>query len=97
MAHNKFVDATDRIGISFDDPEDQSSEFLSVENYRQQHYDNNASIEIVLFDTRHVYERTAFTFIMLLGEVGGLYGAIVGIPSLFISNYISLMFMSAIV
>ena len=34
---------------------------------------------------------------MLLGEVGGLYGAIVGIPSIFISNYISLMFMSAIV
>ena len=26
LAHNKFVDATDRIGITFVDPEDQSSE-----------------------------------------------------------------------
>ena len=95
MAHNEFIDNSDRIGITFEDPEDQSSEFLTIGNYRQQSGDSH--IEIVLSDTRYVYERSAFTLIMLLGEVGGLYGAIVGIPSIFISNYISLMFMSAIV
>ena len=33
---------------------------------------------------------------MLLGELGGLYGAIVGIPSLFISYFVQLSFVSAI-
>ena len=33
---------------------------------------------------------------MLLGELGGLYGAIVGIPSYFISYLVQLSFMSSI-
>ena len=33
---------------------------------------------------------------MLLGEIGGLYGAIVGIPSIFISYFVQLEFMGAI-
>ena len=33
---------------------------------------------------------------MVLGEIGGLYGAIVGIPSIFISYFVQLSYMSAI-
>ena len=33
---------------------------------------------------------------MLLGELGGLYGALVGIPSYFISSFVQISFMSAV-
>ena len=33
---------------------------------------------------------------MILGELGGVYGAIVGLPSIFISYIVQLQFMSAI-
>lgn len=33
---------------------------------------------------------------MLLGEIGGLYGAIVGIPAFFISYFVEISFMTAI-
>ena len=33
LAHNEFVDKSDRVGISFNDPEDQSSEYLSLETF----------------------------------------------------------------
>ena len=52
--------------------------------------------ELVLSDTKHVAERSEFTVMMLLGELGGLYSAIVGIPSFFISYFVQLQFMSAI-
>ena len=45
---------------------------------------------------RHTYERRVFTVMMLLGELGGLYGAIVGISSCFISYFIQLQYMSAV-
>ena len=47
-------------------------------------------------DTRRISERSAFTVMMLLGELGGLYGAIVGIPSYFISYFVQMSFVSAI-
>ena len=53
-------------------------------------------LELVLSDTRHVAERSEFTLMMLLGELGGLYSVIVGIPSFFISYFVELQFMSAI-
>ena len=33
---------------------------------------------------------------MVLGELGGIYGAIVSIPSLFISYFVQNLFMSAV-
>ena len=52
--------------------------------------------EIVLSDTKQITERSAFTVMMILGELGGVYGAIVGLPSIFISYIVQLQFMSAI-
>ena len=54
------------------------------------------TIEVFLSDTRRISERSAFTVMMLLGELGGLYGAIVSIPSYFISYFVQMSFMSAI-
>ena len=34
---------------------------------------------------------------MLLGEVGGLYGALVGFPAIFLSYYAQYAFMSAVI
>lgn len=40
------------------------------------------------------YERSAFTLMMLLGELGGLYGIIVAIPSLFIAQLVERLFIN---
>ena len=45
---------------------------------------------------KHTYERSAFTLLMVLGELGGIYGAIVSIPTLFISYFIQNLFISAV-
>ena len=107
LSHNKFIDDSDPIGIFIDDPKEGALEFLALENYRQEilHYydadddgvEEGMAVEIVLSDARRVYERSALTLIKLLGEIGGLYGAIVVIPSFFLSNFIHVMFMRAIV
>ena len=34
---------------------------------------------------------------MILGELGGIYGALIGIPSFFISRYIEYLFISSVV
>ena len=57
---------------------------------------DDQTIEVFLSDTRRISERSAFTMMMLLGELGGLYGAIVGIPSYFISYFVQMSFVSAI-
>lgn len=53
-------------------------------------------ISIVLADVKYSYERSAFSFIMLLGEIGGLFGAISGIPALLISRFVELSFEGAV-
>ena len=53
-------------------------------------------VQIHLSPIKHTYERSVFTFMMVLGEIGGIYGAIASIPSFFISYFIQNMFMSAV-
>ena len=55
-----------------------------------------AEIHIHLSPIKHTYERSAFTLMMVLGELGGIYGAIVSIPSFFISHFIQNLFRSAV-
>lgn len=49
---------------------------------------------IHLSDEERSYERSAFTFMMLLGELGGVFGIIVAIPSFFISKMVERIFIS---
>ena len=53
-------------------------------------------VQINLTPIKHTYERSVFTFMMVLGEIGGIYGAIVSIPSFFISYFIQNLLMSAV-
>ena len=87
------MDRSDSLGFFYSEPEPQN--FLTVQNVKEEKKDS-VMYEIVLSDTRKITERSAFTILMLLGELGGLYGAIVGIPSIFISHFVQMQFMSAI-
>ena len=70
--------------------------YLTVKDFREYPAGDSNSFDIALSDKRRISERSAFTAMMLLGELGGLYGALVGIPSYFISHFVQLSFMSAI-
>ena len=54
-------------------------------------------IEIILDKRTHLSERKAYTFFTLIGDLGGFYGAIVILPSLFMNWYSSKMFQVDIV
>ena len=74
--------------------------YLTVQNVKSKDIKEEEAqepiINVHLSDTKKVSERSAFTIIMLLGEVGGLYGAIVGFPAYFISCFVESSFKSAI-
>ena len=107
LGPNEFTDKKDRIGLfSLSDPEPHS--FLTLERYELVDLENNKdsqlddpyqsapTIHIVLSPIKRSYERSAFTLMMVLGELGGIFGAIVSIPSLFISHFIQNLFMSSV-
>ena len=54
------------------------------------------SLEFLLFDEKRVIERKAYTFMILIGDIGGFSGAIIMLPSLFMSWYSSKMFSASI-
>ena len=97
LGPNEFTDKTDRFGL-FSSSEPDSHNFLSVEREERQVNERQTSpkISIKLSPIKHEYERSAFTLMMVLGELGGIYGAIVSIPSLFISYFVQNLFMSAV-
>ena len=70
--------------------------YLTVQNVESRDNTDDPIIKVNLSDTKTKSERSAFTMIMLLGEVGGLYGALVGFPAYFISYFVEASFKSAI-
>ena len=86
LGPNEFTDKTDRFGL-FSSSEPDSHNFLTVEREERIIVEKQPApkISIKLSSIKHEYERSAFTLMMVLGELGGIYGAIVSIPSLFIS------------
>ena len=70
--------------------------YLTVQNVKSRDNTDDPIIKVNLSDTKRISERSAFTVIMLLGEVGGLYGALVGFPAYFISYFVEKSFKSAI-
>ena len=95
MGPDQFTDNSDRVGLF--EPEVEPYTYLTVHNIKSRETPEDfPSIIFVLSDTRRISERSAFNVMMLLGELGGLYGALVGIPSYFISSFVQISFMSAI-
>lgn len=92
-----------------DDPE--PSEFLSLNEVVEdisiaqsgnKYSDNstsflpNVSIEIILSDKKLEHGRQAYTFFMLIGDVGGFNGAIIIFPAYLMSYYSAAMYQSAV-
>ena len=96
LGPNEFTDEVDHLGLfRKSDPEPYT--FLSIESQTE----GTKTVEypyatIILSPIKHTYERATFTLMMLLGELGGLYGAIIGIPSYFISYFTANLFKSAL-
>ena len=87
LGPDQFTDNSDRLGLFNEELEPYN--YLTVENVKSKESDS-PFIKIILSDTRRIYERSVFNAMMLLGELGGLYGAIVGIPSFFVSYFVQL-------
>ena len=98
LGPNEFIDRTDKLGL-FSKAEAETYTFLSVKNEKDAkgtYSTESTKIRILLSPIKHTYERSVFTFMMVLGEIGGIYGAIVSIPSFFISYFIQNLLMSAV-
>ena len=54
-------------------------------------------IMLAMDETKHYYERQVYTFLQLLGDFGGFYGAIVMAPSFILSFYSPKMFDSDLI
>ena len=50
------------------------------------------SINMRLHNIERVYERQSYTFMMMVGDIGGFNGAVIVVPSLFMSYYSSIMY-----
>ena len=67
----------------------------TINDYRPRYKDRPfdalpiTSVEIYLGGKKNIYERSKYTIFTLLGDLGGFYGAIVLIPSSFMSLYAS--------
>ena len=98
LGPNEFYDIDDRLGL-FTAAEPEPHTWLTVVNDSAKSIPNGKSPEITikLSHIRTIYERSVFTIMMILGELGGIYGALVGIPSFFISRYIEHQFISSFV
>ena len=54
------------------------------------------SIKFRLSENKTLYERKAYTFMILVGDIGGFTGAIIGLPAYFLNWYSSRMFGASI-
>ena len=97
LSQNEFIDHNDYVGFLSPDPEPYN--FLSIEDKTTESSPSSspkASFIIKLSDKKRNYERQVYTFMTLIGDIGGFYGAILTIPSLILSNYSKTMFESSL-
>ena len=93
MAKNEFLDHKNLLGLFESEPEPFS--FLSIDKISKKVTDSpNAEINfrIKLSNKVHTYERQVYTIFTMVSDIGGFYGAIVIIPTLFVQFYSSRMF-----
>ena len=104
---NYFVDETDTVGMFQQDYEpvqwlsvqDYSANYRPSSPNNPQYQNSKTGqllpeveVTIVLGDTMNEYSRTAYTFFILLGDVGGFNGAIIIFPAFVFSFYSESMY-----
>ena len=93
LGFDEFHDKTDPIGIV--DLDVEPFGFLSTKSFSNSFtslpvaYANSTAlvVDIKLDDTSKIYERTAYTFFMLIRDVGGFNGAIIIFPTFLMSHF----------
>ena len=98
LAQNELVDKDDYIGFLLSDPDPIN--FLSTDSQTITEYDidSEAEVRIViqLSANKYIYERSVYTFFMLIGDVGGFNAAIIILPTYVMAFYNKRMYEGSI-
>ena len=68
----------------------------SAEKEEYEGWGSGIAVTISLSEQKKTYERSAYTFLTLAGDIGGLFGAIAGIPAIFMTYFAERLFHMAI-
>ena len=99
LGSNEFTDNDDNIGIF--NTQAEPFNFLSIEKVSKELRPSKSDtsdfkISIVLSDIKRADERSAYTIMMLIGDVGGFNGAALLLPAFLMSPYSARMYKWAI-
>ena len=94
LSPNEFVDHRDLIGLFRTDPVETPFFFAADLSVDEMDLDGFSFGEIMFVLSPQVttYEREAYTLMTLIADVGGFNGAIIILPSFFMSIYSSKMY-----
>ena len=88
LTESIFEDEKDQVGIIQD--QDTSQHFLSLETFTEYERDDDGSFGGYTFSLSKIqksFSRKAYTFMELVGDVGGFNSAVVILPKIFMSFY----------
>ena len=109
ISQNTFEEDKDQLGLLPSDPEE--SQFFSEEKVTsaviakttesvfkdgERAVISDFKIEIRLSDRTNSYERSAYNFLTLIGDIGGFNGAIIILPTYLMSFYSSRMYQASV-
>ena len=94
----EFEDKTDLIGL-FDEDVSPEKFFIDVSIEGQSYFVDTGKmkgvahswIQLYISDKKHIYERQKYSILMLVSDFGGFQGALIIIPSSFMSLYAASM------
>ena len=95
LGPNEFSNINDTVGMFSQDVDPET--FFSTESVQYSEtvdYLPSASIRFQLSDIKRTSERSAYTFFILIGDIGGFNGAVFIFPAFFLSWYNQKMFTS---
>ena len=112
LAPNEFYDYNDYFGLFEYDPEPhnflsmETSESLVAnlvgQNTTGLSYPDSqeilpiSEIKFILSDNKRLIERHAYTFMILVGDIGGFTGAIISLPAILLSWYSNRVFTASV-
>ena len=107
LGPNEFLNVDDTVGLFAQDVDPET--FFSTESIQYSESTNNlpsypeswqflpnASVRFQLSDIKRTSERSAYTFMILIGDIGGFNGAVFIFPAFFLSWYNQKMFTSSL-
>ena len=102
LGPNEFTDKNDRIGLF--QATYESHIFLSIVTEKAdkqligiiEEEIANTVFEFQLADTIRTQERQAFNFVIMISEIGGLYGILIMIPQFLLNFYAERMYTKAL-